>query len=98
MTLKIILTPPLLYSKIHFFFFVASDGSPANVNIIRHIPAEKAMIVGGNFNSIDSLACTSICSLNTVNFQWNTLGSGLVGEVHDFLLINVRKEKKLSQL
>lgn len=47
------------------------------------------MIVGGHFGTVGSLPCSSICALNTGNMQWNNLGSGLIGEVYDFLLIDV---------
>ncbi|KAG2237121.1 hypothetical protein INT48_004623 [Thamnidium elegans] len=65
-----------------------SDGSPASVNVIRHIPTQNSMIVGGHFGTVGSLPCSSICALNTGNMQWNNLGSGLIGEVYDFLLID----------
>jgi hypothetical protein len=47
------------------------------------------MIVGGNFSSVGSLTCSSVCAFNTANLQWNSLGTGLVGEVSDMALVNV---------
>lgn len=47
------------------------------------------MIVGGHFGTVGSLPCSSICSLDIGSMQWNNLGSGLVGEVYDVLLIDV---------
>lgn len=47
------------------------------------------MVVGGNFSSVGSLTCSSVCAFNTGNFQWNSLGIGLAGEVSDMLLVNV---------
>jgi hypothetical protein len=64
------------------------DGSPANVNIIRHIPTQNSMVIGGNFSTVGALACSTICSLHVSTLQWSTLGSGLVGEVMDVQLIN----------
>jgi hypothetical protein len=65
-----------------------SDGSPATVNIIRHISTQNTMIIGGKFTSLDSMSCSSICSINIKSLQWSTLGSGLTGEVNDVQLIN----------
>lgn len=65
-----------------------NDGSPANVNIIRHVPTQNSMVVGGNFSAVGSLACSSVCAFNTGSLQWNSLGSGLVGEVYDMVMIN----------
>lgn len=48
------------------------------------------MVIGGNFSSVDSIVCSSVCSLNTISLQWSNLGSGLAGEVYDFILINVK--------
>lgn len=64
------------------------DGSPASVNIIRHIPTQNTMVVGGNFSAVGALTCSSICSLYIPTLQWGTLGSGLIGEVIDVQLIN----------
>ncbi|KAI7897873.1 cortical protein marker for cell polarity-domain-containing protein [Cokeromyces recurvatus] len=64
------------------------DGSPANVNMIRYIHEQDRIIVGGSFNSIGSISCSSICSFNPNSLQWSPLDSGLVGEVIDFQFIN----------
>ncbi|KAI8636887.1 cortical protein marker for cell polarity-domain-containing protein [Parasitella parasitica] len=64
------------------------DGSPASVNIIRHVSSQNTMIVGGNFTSVGSMPCSSICSINTTSLQWSTLGSGLLGQVSDVQFIN----------
>ena len=59
-----------------------------NVNIIRHLPTQNTMVVGGNFSSVGSLSCSSVCALNTASLQWNSLGTGLVGEVYDMVMVN----------
>ncbi|CEP13222.1 hypothetical protein [Parasitella parasitica] len=64
------------------------DGSPASVNVIRHISSHNSMVVGGSFASVGSMSCSSICSINTASLQWSTLGSGLNGQVSDVQLIN----------
>ncbi|KAK4517550.1 uncharacterized protein ATC70_000890 [Mucor velutinosus] len=65
-----------------------SDGSPASVNIVRHIPPRNTIVIGGNFTSVGSLSCACICSLDIDSLQWSSLGSGLEGEVQDVQWIN----------
>ncbi|KAI8988035.1 cortical protein marker for cell polarity-domain-containing protein [Mycotypha africana] len=67
---------------------IASDHSPATVNIIRHDPIQNLIVVGGNFSSIGSISCASICSFDTKKLQWSSLGSGLSGEVNDVQFVN----------
>ncbi|KAF1796574.1 cortical protein marker for cell polarity-domain-containing protein [Mucor lusitanicus] len=65
-----------------------SDGSPASVNIVRHIAPRNTMVIGGNFTSVGSLSCSCVCSLDLQSLQWSSLGSGLVGQVQDVQWIN----------
>lgn len=65
-----------------------SDGSPASVNVVRHLASQNTMVVGGNFSSVGSLSCACVCSLNLDSLQWSSLGSGLVGQVDDVQLIH----------
>lgn len=60
----------------------------ARVNIIRTIPQRNLIAVGGSFSAVGSITCSSICYLSTQTFQWNTLGSGINGEVKDIQYIN----------
>ncbi|GAN01274.1 cellular morphogenesis protein [Mucor ambiguus] len=65
-----------------------SDGSPASVNIVRHIAPRNTIVIGGNFTSVGSLSCACICSLDIDSLQWSSLGLGLVGQVQDVQWIN----------
>ncbi|KAI9486979.1 MAG: cortical protein marker for cell polarity-domain-containing protein [Benjaminiella poitrasii] len=65
-----------------------ANGSSSNVNTIRYIYEQNIIVVGGNFNMIGSLSCSSVCSFNPDSLQWSPLDSGLVGDVVDFQMIN----------
>ncbi|OBZ84271.1 hypothetical protein A0J61_07677 [Choanephora cucurbitarum] len=61
----------------------AKDGSVTYVNTIRHVPSQEMIVVGGYFDSIDDVACTSVCGMSTTNHSWTVLGAGLAGQVAD---------------
>jgi hypothetical protein len=60
----------------------AASGSSV---VVRSITASASttniVIVAGSFVKGGSLSCQSICSWDTSSNQWNTLGSGIQGEV-----------------
>lgn len=63
-----------------------SDKSPAKVNMIQYSPQDGNMVVAGNFSQAGSLACQSVCALDTAAHQWNAIGDGvsIAGEAMDF--------------
>lgn len=61
------------------------------------MPTQNAMVVGGNFSSVGSLPCLSVCSFNTASLQWNSLGSGLIGEVNDMIVVDVSNKLKTKK-
>lgn len=65
-----------------------SDGSNASVSIVRSVPAQNAIIVGGHFSLVGELGCSTVCALSTRNHQWLPLGSGLAGQVTDIEYID----------
>ena len=60
----------------------ASSGSSVTVRSITASTSTKnIVIVAGSFASAGSLQCRAICSWDTSSKQWNTLGSGIQGEI-----------------
>ncbi|KAJ3820470.1 cortical protein marker for cell polarity-domain-containing protein [Lentinula raphanica] len=59
-----------------------SSGSSVVVRSITTSTSKaNTIIVAGTFAQAGSLTCQAICSLDTSSNQWNTLGSGISGEV-----------------
>ncbi|KAF7321403.1 SH3 domain-containing protein [Mycena kentingensis (nom. inval.)] len=59
-----------------------SSGSAVVVrSITKSQSKDNVVIVAGSFAQAGSLRCQAICSLDTTNNQWNTLGGGVQGEV-----------------
>ncbi|KAI8386904.1 cortical protein marker for cell polarity-domain-containing protein [Blakeslea trispora] len=62
---------------------VAKDKSATYVSTIRPVPSQEMIVVGGYFDSINNVACTSVCGISTRNHSWTILGAGLTGQVAD---------------
>ncbi|KAJ3999992.1 cortical protein marker for cell polarity-domain-containing protein [Lentinula boryana] len=59
-----------------------SSGSSVIVRSITTSTSKaNTVIVAGTFAQAGSLTCQAICSLDTASNQWNSLGSGINGEV-----------------
>ncbi|KAG6915394.1 hypothetical protein DXG01_011713 [Tephrocybe rancida] len=59
-----------------------TDGSPVVVrSVTKSASKDNTIIVAGTFSEAGSLRCQSICAYDTSSKQWNTLGSGIQGEV-----------------
>jgi hypothetical protein len=67
-----------------------SNGGASAVNVIRVNPSDNNTVtVAGRFDNAGSLGCVNICSLDVHAAQWQTLGSGLNGEIYDLIYLNV---------
>lgn len=67
----------------------ASDSSVVVRSITKSPADDSTIIVAGSFTQAGSLRCQGICSLNVDQKQWNSLGSGLTGEVASVTYANV---------
>ncbi|KAI9323395.1 cortical protein marker for cell polarity-domain-containing protein [Dichotomocladium elegans] len=63
-------------------------GIPGTINTVRAQPDGTAIYIGGNFSSVGSLSCPSVCKLNTQTNQWNAVALGISGEVYDLAVNN----------
>jgi hypothetical protein len=57
--------------------------------MIKYSDADGMVIVGGNFSTGGSLSCYGVCALDMAEYQWNNLGDGILGNVTDFVFIDV---------
>lgn len=59
-------------------------------SITKSSSKEDTIVIAGTFSQAGSLVCESICSINTVSKQWNSLGNGIQGEVSSVVYAGVR--------
>jgi hypothetical protein len=74
---------------------VKNGGTPA-VNVIKVNPTDNnTVIAAGRFDSAGSLGCVNICSWNVQAGQWQSLGSGVQGNISDLTYYNVSFPSRL---
>ncbi|KAG0163868.1 hypothetical protein DFQ30_010841 [Apophysomyces sp. BC1015] len=59
-----------------------TDRLPGLVNVIQVQDDGRAIYIGGNFSSVGSLNCASVCAFDTRTRQWDRVAQGLDGIVH----------------
>ncbi|KAI9264062.1 cortical protein marker for cell polarity-domain-containing protein [Phascolomyces articulosus] len=62
--------------------------TPGTVHIIQSQPDGNAIFIGGDFTSVGSMHCTSVCKLDTQTRQWNEVAPGITGQVYDIAVAN----------
>ncbi|KAG6820890.1 hypothetical protein H0H93_010234 [Arthromyces matolae] len=74
-----------------------ASGSPVIVrSISKPLSKENTIIVAGAFSQAGALNCRSICAYDTSSKQWNTLGSGIQGEVSSVAYAGVDQESLIA--
>lgn len=69
----------------------ANSGSSVVVRSLTSPPSQQdSVVVAGSFATAGSLPCQGICSWNTQEKQWQTLGNGIKGEVSAITYAGVR--------
>ncbi|KAI9484647.1 cortical protein marker for cell polarity-domain-containing protein [Zychaea mexicana] len=66
----------------------SEQGSPGTVNVIQSQPDGTVVFIGGDFASVGSMHCTSVCKLDTQTRQWNQVAPGISGQVRDIAAAN----------
>ena len=62
------------------------DGSPGTVNAIEQVGSD--IYIGGQFDSVASIAASSIARYNTITRTWHRLGNGVQGLVRALEYVN----------
>ncbi|KAG6857255.1 hypothetical protein H0H87_007088 [Tephrocybe sp. NHM501043] len=69
-----------------------SDSPVVVRSVSKSASKENTIIVAGTFSQAGSLRCQSICAYDISSKQWNTLGSGIQGEVASIAYAGVNQE------
>ncbi|SMY24736.1 unnamed protein product [Zymoseptoria tritici ST99CH_1A5] len=63
----------------------ALHGDNVVVNAVSAQPSSTNVYVGGHFSSAGSLQCAALCTYDTKQLAWQSLGTGLRGTVNDMM-------------
>jgi hypothetical protein len=69
---------------------ISNSGTVVVRSLTTSSSKSGTVFVAGSFDNAGSLSCRSICSLDVVSKQWNTLGGGISGDVSAVVYAGVR--------